>query len=37
MRVVLFLISKKEEKRLVIDYRKLNSITITDLTLLLLI
>ena len=37
MRVVLFLVFKKDNKRLVIDYRKLNNVTITDLTLLSLI
>ena len=37
MRTVLFLVLKKNKKRLVIDYRKLNNVTITDSTLLLLI
>ena len=30
MRTALFLVSKKSDKRFVIDYRKLNSVTITD-------
>ena len=37
MRIVLFLVFKKSNKRLVIDYRKLNSVIITDSILLLLI
>ena len=37
IKTVLFLILKKSKKRLVIDYRKLNNVTIIDSTLLLLI
>ena len=37
MKTALFLIPKKNGKRLVIDYRKLNNVTITDSTPLPLI
>ena len=37
MRTTLFLVFKKGDKRLVIDYRKLNNVTIIDLISLLLI
>ena len=37
MKIILFLVFKKNDKRFIIDYRKLNNVIITDSTLLLLI
>ena len=37
MKTILFLIFKKSKKRLILDYRKLNNVTIIDSILLLLI
>ena len=37
MKTILFLISKKSKKRLIIDYSKLNNVIITDSMLLSLV